>query len=74
MTSSNHSPPSGKSGAPRGYDHLLDPIPQPLVRERDTDTAWSEFDSLMNEELIQQDLAPPSDFEETQPFDRDTLK
>lgn len=74
MTSSNHSPPNGKSGAPRGYDHLLDPIPQPLVRERDTDTAWSEFDSLMNEELLQQDENPPPDFEETQPFDRDASK
>lgn len=72
MTSSNPTPPGGKPGVPRGYDPLLDPIPQPLVKERDTDTAWAEFDSLMSEDPA--DLEPPADFEETQPFDRDALK
>lgn len=70
MSSSNHTPPHGKTGVPRGYDPLVDPIPQPLVKERDTDTAWAEFDSLMSEEPAE-DEPPPPDFEETQPFDRD---
>lgn len=68
--SSSHSPPPGKTGVPRGYDPLVDPVPQPHVHERDTDTAWAEFDSLMSEELEE----PHPDFEETQPFDRDALK
>lgn len=72
--SSSRPPSSGPKGVPRGYDPLVDPIPQPFVKERDTDTAWAEFDSLMNEELIEQDLTPHPDFEETQPFDRDALK
>ena len=72
MSSSNHSPP-GKTGVPRGYDPLVDPIPQPFVNERDTDTAWAEFDSLMSADP--EDEEPPqADFEETQPFDRNALK
>lgn len=67
---STNRPPSGPPAAPRGYDPLLDPIPQPAVRERDTDTAWAEFDSLMSEDP--QDLEPPPpDFQDTVPFDHD---
>lgn len=72
MSSSEHSPTDRKPSVPRGYEHLLDPIPQPVVHERDTDTAWAEFDSLMSE--IPADEPPAADFEETQPLDRDALK
>lgn len=72
MSSSNHSPPT-KPGVPRGYDPLVDPVPQPLVHERDTDTAWAEFDSLMSA-VPEEDEEPHPDFQETQPFDRNALK
>lgn len=65
MSSSNQ---PTKPGAPPGYDPLVDPIPQPAVKERNTDTAWAEFDSLMSE--IPPEDAPQPDFEETQPLDR----
>jgi hypothetical protein len=73
MSSSSHSP-LGRTGVPRGYDPLVDPVPQPHVHERDTDTAWAEFDSLMSEDPAEEELPPHVDFEETQPFDRDALK
>ncbi|MDT8989879.1 hypothetical protein RQP54_03290 [Curvibacter sp. APW13] len=67
---STNRPPPGSPATMPGYDPLLDPIPQPAVKERDTDTAWAEFDSLMSEDPA--DAEPPHpDFEETQPFDRD---
>ncbi len=68
MRNSDHSPPTKPPGVPKGYDPLLDPIPQPAVKERDTDTAWAEFDSLMSE--IPPENEPHADFEETQPMDR----
>ena len=72
MSRSNHPPPD-KTGVTRGYDPLVDPIPQPFVNERDTDTAWAEFDSLMSADPEDEAPSPP-DFEETQPFDRSALK
>ena len=70
MSNSSHSPP-GKPGVQQGYDPLVDPIPLPVVKERDTDTAWAEFDSLMSE--IPPEEEPHPDFEETQPLDRNSL-
>lgn len=63
--------PTDAAAKPAGYDPLLDPIPQPVVKERDTDTGWAEFDSLMSE--IPPEDEPHPDFEETQPLDRNTL-
>jgi hypothetical protein len=74
MNSSNRRLPPGTAAGSAGYDPSLDPIPQPMVTERGTETGWAEFDSLMNEELIAQDLQDAPDFEETQPLDRGALE
>lgn len=69
MSSKSQLPPT-PAGKPKGYDPLVEPIPLPVVHERDSDTAWAEFDSLMGDESPGTGV-PDTDYEDTQPLDLD---
>jgi hypothetical protein len=73
MTSGKPPNPASGNSAPKGYDPLLDPLPQPDVVESDSETAWGRWEALVASDGVEPrpEAEPEPDhpsFEDTMPF------